>query len=422
MTWIIITSIALLALSAALVLSRNFRVWLMDSLRAIGLIIAHYFPALSLWVARVIRTIARIIGGYSLFLLIASGFSLLLIVLALIIAKPGFIAFAFVVSLSLVLLAWLPAGLILKLFRVTSAVVPKAIKTFVAWVAFVGFLGLVMPEFTDVNVVSFRVFLGAALVAFIMLGVTAKINLLDKVIAPLVVVMCLALAWQNFFPEDFRSTTRYAKSWSKRVNTAKDRGSINNETDAATTYGITLKDVQVLYQFSADNGLEEIAYPLAGGTIVKISNHKSEVMELDGQGFVKILLAKENGSFVGGKKYWIEAEFVQIASPREIVSWEESLKEKPSPAQIAVKDSLFSPGTYFINVNGETPFYINIISNKTCNRYSLASQTGNGYIIAYDDGQNVYDEPGITVTFPNKERPRFKLKSQKQATIKMVVS
>ena len=39
-------------------------------------------------------------------------------------------------------------------------------------------------------------------------------------------------------------------------------------------------------------------------------------MVYEGQGFVLIQLAKENGSFIGGSKYWIEAEFVRLVNPK----------------------------------------------------------------------------------------------------------
>ncbi len=94
----------------------------------------------------------------------------------------------------------------------------------------------------------------------------------------------------------------------------------------------------------------------------------------------------------------------------------------PAPIPIVVKDSVFYPGTYYIDVDGETPFYINIASTKSCGKYNLASQNA-GYFVLYDNGEMVYDEPGKTVTFPYRANPRFKLRSTNNKTIvKMIVS
>jgi hypothetical protein len=88
----------------------------------------------------------------------------------------------------------------------------------------------------------------------------------------------------------------------------------------------------------------------------------------------------------------------------------------------AKKDSIFTKGVYYINVLGETPFYINIVSSRKYAKYSLRSETGNGYYVVPKDGSPIYDEPGLSVIFPYKKRPKFSLRSNQPTTIKMVVS
>lgn len=85
-----------------------------------------------------------------------------------------------------------------------------------------------------------------------------------------------------------------------------------------------------------------------------------------------------------------------------------------------IKDSVFAKGTYYIHVNGETPFNIVVVSRQECNKYQLDS-TG-GYKIAYDDGTVVADSPEMSQTFPFYERPRFRLKSNKPVTVTLVVT
>ena len=198
----IIIAIVLVILIGLLIFSRDFRRWLGDTLQAIALLIAAAFPAVSAWLVNAVRVIGRVIGIYSLILAGTTLFALVLIIVALIINAPAFTAFAFVLALTLVLLAWLPAGIVLKLFRINNLVIPKLLKMIIAWVAFVGFLGLMCPD-----IITFRSLMGAALIGFILLGVTTRINALDKIVFPLVVVMCLTVAWKHFFPEDFRSAS-----------------------------------------------------------------------------------------------------------------------------------------------------------------------------------------------------------------------
>jgi len=402
----------------------QFRSWLASELDAQWTLFRLRWPVIAGRLQNLYDGIVTILGVYGLIVALLSVIALILILLGLIINKPAFTGFSFVFALILVLLAWMPSGIVLLIFGITKTVLPKTLKTFVAWIAFIGFSAMTFPE-----IISFNSLMGLALISFVILGVTAKINFLDKVVPVLIILMILITVWKNYFPNGYESTTRYALSWGKKINTHKDRGSINNETDAATTYAAVLKDVAVLYLRNGQK-LDIVKKRLFRGTIVRLVNHKDEVFIYDGQGLVQIQLERDNGSFIEGSKYWIEAEYVQIASPRAIVSKDDSLlpgKQKKNESRIqaqslAVRDSFFTSGTYYIDVNNEAFYYINILSTKTCARYSLASQTGNGYFVIYDDGPPVYDEPGINTVFPNKERPRFKLKSKQPATIKMVVS
>lgn len=427
MNLLILGIVAIVVIIAMFIFLTDFRNWVGEQLAAAWGWITLLAPTVGAWLANAFAVIVRVVKIYSLVLAGTALFALILIILALLINAPGFTAFAFVLAIGLILLAWCPAGILLRIFRITSGVVPRPIKVFIAWVAFVGFLGLVFPD-----VLTFKSLCGAALVGFIALAIAAKTNVIDKIIFPFVMVICLGIAWQHFFPENFRSTTRYAVSLDKKINTVKDRGSINNETDAATTYAVVLKDVEVLYSLDEKNAVKPLIErdrKLSRGLIVRILSHKQEVKVIDGQGFLNIQLAKNNGSFVNGEKYWVEAEFVQIAGPRDIVPKDDSLLPKnhkndvaavvalPEPA---VPDSVFTKGTYYVHVNGATPFNIVVISQEKCKKYQLNS-TG-GYNIAYDDGVVIADSPEIQQVFPYRERPRFQFKSNMPVTVKMVVA
>ena len=109
--------------------------------------------------------------------------------------------------------------------------------------------------------------------------------------------------------------------------------------------------------------------------------------------------------------------------PKEIKEIPVAVQPTPPEQEVMLKDSIFTKGTYMIDVNGKTPFIINVKSPKVCDKYSLASQTGNGYDVLYADGTPpVHDAPNLRVTFPYKENPRFELASNQFATVKLVVN
>ncbi len=400
----LILILLIVALLAALFFSSGFRSWLWRQLTAIWTLIQIYFPVVS-----------RIVRIYYMIILGIAAFAFLLMMISLPFQLSSLTAFAFVLAISAVLLAWLPIGIVLRTLRATSSVIPKILKTFVAYVAFVGFIGLMYPD-----AISFKTMLGAALVGFICLGVTAKINLLDKIIFPLVIFMCLVAVWKYVSPDGFRSTVRYASSWSKQLNTHKDRGSIRHETDAATTYGIILKDVDILYTLS-DAGLSDVTADLAKGTIVKLADHKEEVKIIDGQGFVQIQLAKANKSFVRGKKYWIEAEFVQLASPRDITP-EEDISHNANKAVTVTSQAdtiavLYPGARKFDLVDGKSTGWLTLPKFGKF-RYSISSPNYN-YKIIFSDGKEYAGGPNTVI--PWRERPIFKVIALDNETISVSI-
>lgn len=382
----------------------------------IGLIIS---PVFRNGVVNLVTNIVTILFGvgtiYALVLGAVAVVTLIFTILALIIGSPGFIGLTFVLSISLILLAWLPAGIITKLFG--QGFIPKSLKVFITWIAFIGFLGLVTP-----GLFSFKVVIGAALIAFIMLGVTVKINVLDKIIYPLVILMVAVLAWQNFFPESYRSNVRYAQSWGKRVEAMKDRGSISNEAEAATTYAIVLKDVSSLYEFSPSS-LVEKAVSLKAGQTIKIVDRRDEVTIYDGQGFVQIQLPRKNGSFFGGDKYWIEAEFVEVVSPREVVPERVVAKKDQRTTEDAqgseIRTLSFGPGTYEIQILPEETLRIRTYPSKDgCGLLSMSSPAFS-YQFKFD-GRN-WTEDGSHVQYPYMRNPTCLLYSEHGDKIKIKV-
>jgi len=323
-----------------LIFSRDFRDWVVEQLGAIADLMAVYLPII--WQA--------IIGGltiYGIVVLISGLISFFLVVSAIAIGYPGFTAFAFLTAIGLCLLVWFPAGVILRIFRVNSAIIPPSLKAFIAWVAFIGFVGLLYPD-----LITFRSLAGAIFFALIAMGLTTKIKVLDKIVFPLVIAMFLAYGWKYFFPENFRTTVRYITSTDQVFGAWKDRSSIENETQAAATYGRLVRDTKVLYladiKEDTISALYTVKLPLKKDTLVMVLDHKQEVKRFQGQGFLEIKLMNSDESFVGGKAYWIESDAIRLVTPSELIAEEEEPPQPPPAppaANIILPDTLY-PGIH----------------------------------------------------------------------------
>jgi len=316
---------------------------------------------------------------------------------AVLIGSPGLTLTAFVFSLSIIVLAWLPTGLVVKLFKLRrrgEKVVPIWLKNWIASLAFIGFVAAIFPE-----VITFKVLMGAFLVGFIFAAGTSKINVVDKIIIPLTTLMIAILIWNDVNHEGFRSSVRYVSSWTKVFNTTKDRGSLKNESEAATTYAITVKEIGVLYDINEETTeMELVDIVLEKGAVTRLVSHKNEVVIMDGQGFVQIQLRNEKGTFVQGKKFWIEAEFVEVCSPKIALTNDTALKvtknlasEKGSIRNLLQEfkdyDTLEEGKTvFFLDDDRETPWFafkkdsfFNFRINSPDNDYVLKISDGREY-------------------------------------------
>lgn len=108
----------------------------------------------------------------------------------------------------------------------------------------------------------------------------------------------------------------------------------------------------------------------------------------------------------------------------------QKVKEKPATVQAPaesdksismVKDSVFTKGTYYINVKGETPFNIVVVSSHgvECHRYSLQSPTWNYQILI--PGMRPI-QAGASAQLPYLQNPVFRLASQTGDTVTLIVA
>lgn len=329
----------------------------------------------------------------------------------------------FILGLTLTWVTWLRLkGMMRTLLGVSQAAAFNTLRTIIAIMAFVGFIGVIFPGF-----IGWGLLAGGILVAFIFSVSKRKGNPVDKLIIPVTIFIIAVLAWQLAFPEGFRSSTRYIASWSKVFNTTKDRGSINNETEAATTYAIALKDISVLYEIDEKGVVTLVDGAISKGDTLRLASHREEVIIVEGQGLLKIQLRNEKGTFLNGPRYWVEAEFVQIASPREIVKRDSSKKSEPSDitpqptptvSQTFPDYSILNEGRMVFNLKAgeETPWF-----GFKAGRIEYGIQSTNfDYTVKVSDGSSCKGEAGGSI--PIKHNCYYKIVANSDQIISLRVS
>jgi len=324
----------------------------------------------------------------------------------------------FLIAIGLFLIVWFPHGLILRLVQINDQVFPIGARMFVAWLSFFAFLGVIYPEVLTVKVMLIVVFL-----SIIMFASASKINVVDKIMIPLVIGLCLVASWKWASPDSFRATARHMITRGMEFNSWQDRTSIEGEANALATYARPNRDVKVLYVpiFGEDEdgnkvikSLSDVMVYLHPDILVKVYNHKNEVMSYQGQGFVEIQLPKETGSFVDGRHYWIEADYIDVVSPSELKeelaqSRQSVIQNSSSSRMIPVKVSevVLGPGEYKYSLKAgeETP----VISFQSCGKwhYSISSKTYNHDIVFSDT--TYHDSPSLII--PERLDPKFKIRA-----------
>lgn len=412
-SWII--ALVVIAFLVAVLFSADFRQYLSEQLAGIWALLATYAPIVG-------RFLRRTITIYGLFVLLSAVLIFVLTGLSLWIGSPIFTGICFLFSIILMIIAWLPAGVILRLFRVNSAVLPPTIRSLVAYTAFIGFIGLVFPE-----VFSLKVILGIALVGFISIGLSSKFQFLDKVAWPAVMIVCAVVIWNMASPNTYRSATRYWSSLLNRSAASGDRSSIRNNTVAGVTYGRIKANSDVAYFASLQEdtiaSLSEVSVNLKKDSIVKIVNHKKEVMNYDGECFVEIQLRNSHGRFVGGKKVWIEADRVQILTCNDVLPengerGQEAEQSASGPQPL--KTVVLNPGSYPYPLKaGEETGWLRLPEGG---KYNLSIASPRYEYDIYFYGENVSYPGGENTTLPEREHPVFKVLSRTGECVTITVT
>lgn len=284
----------------------------------IAILLFVFWPAFRDFVtntaADLLDIIAEFARLYSIAAVCVLGVISILVLTGFFIPSAIYKGIAFGLSALLVYAIWLPAGIILRIFRVNKDTFPQGIKALASWLCFIGFLGVLYPDTTS----SFKFILIAALVAGIFSGMTMKINTLDKIVFPVVVILLIITGIKYIFPETFRSNTEWLSAIGGAENTAADRGRDRIKAYSVATYVRLKRDTKVAYvdRIGKEDELilADTAVDLKKDSLFLMVNHKDKVLEYQGQGFVKICLRKPNGSFINGKTVWIEVDLIEVGS------------------------------------------------------------------------------------------------------------
>ncbi|MDD3285036.1 MAG: hypothetical protein PHG95_00110 [Patescibacteria group bacterium] len=376
---------------------------------AIGLIVS---PTFRQGVVTVVTDVVTIVFGvtrqYALIAGVTIAVMFFWMFLALMIGSPIFSGLVFIAAIAFFFVVWLPLGAVLKIFGVNNAVVPASVRSFFAWMAFVGFMAMMTPD-----VFTLKTTLIASLVAIFMAMLTSKFNLLEKVVLPLVVIMCLIGAWKLIAPDSFRAVDRHRLAIGSLFTTANDRGSLRKETRAASTFGKLIKDVPVVYMANMNgeeiSQLTEIQVSLPKGTIVLLCDQKKEVSIFQGQSFIEVRLPNSNGSFVNGQRYWIESNLLEIGTMASLTPAETSREERRVVRDTVISVS-FGPGTHQLQLKpGQIVRLMTTPSKDGCGLLSMSSPT---YAYQFKfDGHN-WEADGPAVQYPYMRYPTCLLRSQ----------
>ncbi len=357
---------------------------------------------------------ANFVRLYSIAALVVLGVIVLLVFTGLFIPSGVYKGLAFGLAAGLVYAIWLPAGIILRIFRVKTF--PKSIKALAAWLCFVGFLGVLYPD----TISSFKLILLTALAVGIFSGMTVKINALEKLVFPIVVILLIITGIKYIFPDTYRANTGFLKAIGGAENTAADRGSLRIKSYSTATYGHLKKDVRVAYKKKLINDipvLRDINVNLKKDDVFLLVSHKNEIFEYNGQGFVEIRLPKANGSYVGGKKMWVEVDLVEIGSREAIELDPETTSEETIPSSQPEESvtEYWQAGEYPLNLaDGEESGWLKI--SGQCLSYTFTNRKAT-FILTYKDGTIAHSWDGKP--WPGKYTFKVKNLSKEQMSLKL---
>ncbi len=382
----------------------------------LGLILS---PSFRTGVANAITDVVEIVFGVVRIYALAVGLSIIgmtfFMFAALIIGWPILSGFVFLWAITVFFLLWLPLGVVLKLFKTTPAVVPIGVRSFFAWLAFVGFLAMMTPD-----IFTMKTTLIAALVAIFFAMIPARFNSLEKLVMPLIIIMCLIGAWKIISPDNFRSFMRNGNATGGVITTWNDRRSFTKEANSSSTFARLEKDVKVVYTATIDKdqitSLTQVLMDLKFGSIYLLCNQKEETKIFQGQAFTQIQFPNEHGSYVNGNCFWIEANLLKVGTLDDV----SITKKQGDCSPVGERLVALGPGTHtLILAPGEIVHLKTYPSRDGCELLTMLSPTFN---YQYKFGSQSWTPDGQGIIYPYMKQPECLLCSKTGDTLTIVVA
>jgi len=303
----------------------------------LGLFLSVFFASISMlsltvfWLMAAItylavhfrRNIAAAFAGIGInrnaLIVISVGVGLLfLISIGSILGREVVAAISILVAIILTLLVYLPHGFILKLLGYQEDLIPLGLRTVLAGIAFVAFFGLMYP-----GVITLQIVLVTALAALILSLSTSSSGGLRIGLSIMVIAMILNVTWKHSDPDSYRAVLESLNTKKEVFTTSLDQGRLEDRSEIAATYGRLNRDVSVLYTFDVGQKTGQDTcvadtVTLEIDSLVRVFDHKGSAKRFQGQEFIEVQIAKNHGAFVGGKRYWIEADYIDVLSVSQI--------------------------------------------------------------------------------------------------------
>lgn len=380
-----------------------------------------FWPAFRTFILNQATNIVEMLWHYGWLYLKISGIVLVIVAIlvlsGMLISSPIYKGIVFAISAALVYVVWFPAGVTLRIFRVTEEVFPETVRAIASWICFVGFVGIVFPDFTSNPIII----LSAILLFGFYAGLSTQFDFLNR-IAPIIVLLMIAwVGWKFIAPNSYRATTRFMNAKSEFLFAEADRNSVITEADAKATYGYLLKDISVAYKVTLRgdtiSDISDIPVSLKKDSLFLVVNHKRVNYSYDGQSFIEIKLPNKNGSYVTGKKIWVEADLIEIGYRTEMDQSLETATDESEVSGFATDvPPILEEGSIAVQLKeGEKTSWFGYEDGKKYN-YKISSPKYD-FIVYFSDGSKPV-RGGPDVDIPMKRHCYYKL----QALSKQVIT
>jgi hypothetical protein len=325
-----------------------------------------------------------------------------------------FTGVAFVLAIILFTVAYAPIGITKALFG--HEPVPRIVKLIVGWLAVAGWVGMMYPTATNWVVVLILLFVGIITTVF------SKTNIIEKVIVPVVIILTVSAGIREVFPDTYRASTRWMTSNGKMGVAYVDRQSLMSEGTTSSNFAKPIKDI-FLYKIDKMR-ITNTGIIWSKDSILRVLSPKDTGITVNGLLFIKVQIPDENGSYIDGPEYWVEADLIDIASRRSLLSKSEELKDSEKeltqePAVNPIKDYYAGDKPYFKLGAGELSQRIRVPANSLI----LVEVFSNGdYIIVPEDGSPAYVSHNGVPSIPKGKPFRLRAPDNKDVLVELVIT